>query len=1193
MENYTEFVQLCLSKLKKNEEEVEEHRRHSSASSLIRFYGRPILPPLLSGKQREEVRRQRDEVQKATVNKKLKDELRMAHVQTLLDSVQLKNVPTLQEFLQEAEIKDESSFSHNTGRFSVSCSDVSNATRDSLSPAPVRKLKHSIFIPPKTSTAHSAFFPSNVSPQQMNYNEYLADQLGSPPRSQPCSSNAGHQSLSSGYVTCEKKDSDTTTSGKTDFRTVKEMDNTGGFFLYSSTNTIAKMPDIINHPPIDGEELERAGLGSFLCSDATGAENVCSMSFYNGSVRCDSLRAEEPGLSHPHSRKEEIYDPFMANLDPVKINTSQRDDDALSLSDNPDLQQPLNLTDEISVQKAPSKEETVKNQIHVTDLNQSDEIRPLSLQSLLKKSQEYLRCQRMLRNQTKTSKTHQEQQRVQVEESSLSDKENEELHHKGNEIVEGKKTNVKRGAFIPSEPQKKSWEANPEAPNIAEDGKKRLSFEEEISLNNKRNRSPEVLMIPKQISVSIQQQPGSGLTFTETPCLSSFDGGVGKYRSVPAPRFCLSPVFFKSKAVDPAGWTEPKLDSSSDFSQIRVEDLKLDQRSLTAASSAVNQMDFEDATSVFTKNSLQINQLESNLCSLKVLISDLESTVKENFDNQSRHDSSTEENSVSSKDLSQIEKDGPDKSTGCLEDTQGAADGEDDEVDELKQRQSFIQFKNIDINARPEPRTYSRDDVSPRGSQKMSEILKQCKHPEGGSNSYPQQGIRRKVQLPSTSRLSVAQQMRVPSIFRNATSLNFPACDISCRGPHLQERKGNITSESEGPVPSPSLNRSYDVDTPSPLWFQEGSGSISCSQGSHSLESGREDQAGLSKVKRRLLMHVTEGSQEKNGSTDLADCSTPKAAVQRSEGIQKKQQLICKQEQLKRIHAAQVRALQEEHRKQQEELLQVLAASYRLLQDASPCSTSGSRFGDTMTFYNLSQHPSPLLQRCRPLLAATVKGFLTRRLLRTERVMQLVRTVRDMQQFLQTLQQQVTARGEHCSRQELLLQERVSLQLRAARYEVYDIFFSLSAREQMQLISWDRELAREKQLRRQKGPAGYPRGKCSLSAATQKSLERKRERMIQDKAAECHRRAVQTGQKSGSTTKKNHWTQNKDSLKQINREFPKAFTHLDLDDTFLIGPSESSSNDAHSQLNEWYTTNTLDENSKWMSLLTVPLEAQI
>lgn len=41
------------------------------------------------------------------------------------------------------------------------------------------------------------------------------------------------------------------------------------------------------------------------------------------------------------------------------------------------------------------------------------------------------------------------------------------------------------------------------------------------------------------------------------------------------------------------------------------------------------------------------------------------------------------------------------------------------------------------------------------------------------------------------------------------------------------------------------------------------------------------------------------------------------------------------------------------------------------------------------------------------------------------------------------------------------------LQLRAARYEMYDIFFCLSVAERMHLISLDRELARERVLRRQ------------------------------------------------------------------------------------------------------------------------------
>jgi len=53
----------------------------------------------------------------------------------------------------------------------------------------------------------------------------------------------------------------------------------------------------------------------------------------------------------------------------------------------------------------------------------------------------------------------------------------------------------------------------------------------------------------------------------------------------------------------------------------------------------------------------------------------------------------------------------------------------------------------------------------------------------------------------------------------------------------------------------------------------------------------------------------------------------------------------------------------------------------------------------------------------------------------------------------------------HSSRR--LLCNCFPVQLRAARYEVHDIFFSLSAGERMELISWDRELAKKRALRRQ------------------------------------------------------------------------------------------------------------------------------
>ncbi|XP_032420055.1 uncharacterized protein cp110 [Xiphophorus hellerii] len=1168
MENYAEFAQLCLSRLKKNEAEEEEHRRPLSASSLIHFYGRPILPPLLSGTQREEMRRHRDEAQEGRASKKLKDDSRMAHVQTILYSVQLRKTPTLQDLLQETETKFEFPHLHNNSRFSMSCSDVSVGTRESLSPGPAGKLKNGIAQPPKISTTYSAFLPSSMPPLQSFQEEYLTERLDSQQGLQPCSFNtASHQSLSSGYITCENQENATADSVRTiDVWTTEETNNNSGFFLHSTSNTIAKMPDIISHPPIDGEELERTGLESFFCTNIMGPKDLCSTSFHINSQRCDPLRAEQPEFSRPHSRNKEVDIPFTAQLNPARNSSTETNDGSLasseknSLSDNADLQRSLNLTEVVHVQKPPSnaKAEPADIEIDVADLKQPKESRPLSLQALLKKSQEYRRRQRMLRNQAKNTKMHQdriqEKPKGRAEEPSLSDKENEELHHKGAVTVEGKKTKEGRGTLIWSEkpsPQK-PWKTNRiECEGVTEDGKamERLSIEEETFLKNKLNSSQEVIATPKQVSVLIQQQQSLMKTsliqgaFYEPPCLPSFHGGVEKYRSVPIPSFCLSPVPCKNKTDNAARTPEPKSDSSSDFNEVRVKDINLDCQQSTTEVPSGNVIVGDDATSVFAKGSLHIDQLESNLCSLKVLFSDLEFTVKENLDDRREPDCSVQndENLESSKDYEQIENAGPDDSSCCLEDTQDAAadDDDDNEVDDSWQRQSFIQFKNMDKDVGPNPRSSLRDVSLQNGSEMIklgqhSQVRASIKEnrnemsPEGGGNGNTQRGVSKTEQLPSKNTMSVAQQMRIPSIFRNVACKYVSAAHLS----HLKERVGNISAGSEGPAPSQSLNRSYDVDTPSDLWLQEGSGSDLGSQCSYSQtkgltpESGVEDQSGVSKVKRRLLMHVTEGTMEMNEGGGRAvdsmvrpNSGTPTAGVYLSEGcsFHKQETLKSKQERLKQIHAAQVRALQEEHRKQQEELLQVLATRYRLLQDVSPCS----RLGDALTFSSLPQPLSPLSRRCRPLVAAAVKGFLTRRILRTERIAQLVRTIRDTQQFLQAFQQQSASRVDRCSRQDVLLQERVALQLRAARYEVYDIFFSLSAGEQMQLIRWDRELARERQFRRQNGHAGCARGKSSLSAATQKSLERKRERMIQKKAAECHRgAAAQTGPKSGFSVEK-------------------------------------------------------------------------
>lgn len=269
-------------------------------------------------------------------------------------------------------------------------------------------------------------------------------------------------------------------------------------------------------------------------------------------------------------------------------------------------------------------------------------------------------------------------------------------------------------------------------------------------------------------------------------------------------------------------------------------------------------------------------------------------------------------------------------------------------------------------------------------------------------------------------------------------------------------------SYPEDPAHFQSINQSYDVDTPSGLWLQGGSeGSLKGHDPTGKQltpENGGGGQGGASRAKRRLVMHTTEGNRGR-GRREVMDrphSSTPEAAVQSHS-----------QPQLKQTHAAQVRALKEEQRRQQQQLLQ----SPRCV-----CVCYG------------------------PLVAAAVKGYLTRRLLHTERVGQLLCTIKDTQQFLLSFQLQSPGRD---SRQDLVLQERVTLQLRSARYEVQDIF-CLSAGDRMQIISWDRQLARDREMKRKTGETGSTRGKSSLSAATQKALERKRGVMMR-KAAEGQR----------------------------------------------------------------------------------------
>ncbi|XP_020510049.2 centriolar coiled-coil protein of 110 kDa isoform X1 [Labrus bergylta] len=1156
MEDYDTFVQIRLSHLRKREEEKE---KPLPSSSLIRFYGKPVLPPLLSEEQREEMQRHREAAQKAAVHRKVKDDPRMTHVQTILHSVHLRTTPTLEELLQESEIYTTSSYLHKINDGSGSPSSHFQGTKDdvSLSSPPNRKENNDVALPPFTSTAYSAFLATSVTPRQEGCH---MDPCYSQNGSQPSSFN-GVSHLSLGYVTYENVENATGVTVGIDsgresngFVTSKGADSMNGYFLHNTSNTIAKMPDIISYPPIDGEELERSGLESSFCKDFEDVEDICGTTLQEDSVICESSEGEKSESWLENSTEDEANISVSTLLDLDKDQTLDRVEGHSGFSDNPESSQTS------CPHLCPAKEEHLKDDhtdteqadIHGDEEESSEEPYRLSLQALLKKSQEYRRRQRMLRNQAKNSKIKertQEQPKARTEEPSLSDKENDEFPLKGSVTAEGKKTKESRGNIIQSVEMspKKSWdndgriESEEKTVSTTSTGdeniKEMTGVEEETTLrNNKLNISPELMTEFKEISAFARQQPMSTETspvqeaFSLTTSPSDFHRGGGKYKTILAPHFCRSPVRCKSSVQDKIALDETGLLNTGLNKNLSVEGFNFGPQNIhTTVSSKVNVMNEGDLAGVSTMSSQHIDQLESNLSGLKVLISDLESTLTENFRNQGLNGSKQTQSND--------------------EDSNEDSNDAEQNQNELLRRQSLNNSKNSHEDSGSDPSINYMDDgpviKQRKGTEEvnLSELRlvktlvtergkEKCSTNDRLTKSYRHHGGSIKQQPTAKCLLSAAQRLRIPDIFRNVASEAAAPSNVSVLSDtsnHPVDRRNEAAEGSHNSTCSPSLNQSYDVDAPSGLWLLEGSGSDFGTIGhlfeeKHlTPESESEGQSGISKVKRRLLMHMTEDKQDRSAdvfrgadSVVRPNSSTPRAAMGWSADHKS---VNDRQEQLKQAHAAQVRALQDQHRRQQEELLQALAERFRLLQSVSfPCSMSSSRLGDTLTFTSISQPSSTLSERCRPLLLSAVKGFLTRRLLRTEKVAQLVRTVRDTQQLLQALQQQQSpGRGEFSSRQDLLLQERAALQLRAARYEVNDIFFSLSTGERMQLISWDRELAMEREHRRQSGNTGHPRGKSSLSAATQKSLERKKEMMMQKKAAAKNR--TRTGHTAESSAK--------------------------------------------------------------------------
>ncbi|NXK56290.1 CP110 protein, partial [Chauna torquata] len=134
---------------------------------------------------------------------------------------------------------------------------------------------------------------------------------------------------------------------------------------------------------------------------------------------------------------------------------------------------------------------------------------------------------------------------------------------------------------------------------------------------------------------------------------------------------------------------------------------------------------------------------------------------------------------------------------------------------------------------------------------------------------------------------------------------------------------------------------------------------------------------------------------------------------------------------------------------------------------------------------------SPEIQMKFDKITAVAKGFLTRRLLQTEKLKHLKQTVKDTVEFIRNFQSEAPLKRGNVSAQDASLHERVMAQLRAALYDIHDIFFTMEASERMNILRHDREVRKEKMLR-QMDKVKSPRERATLSTATQKSLDRRK-----------------------------------------------------------------------------------------------------
>lgn len=758
--------------------------------------------------------------------------------------LQVQRTPTLEEVLLESDTTANVTFPHKNSNGSASHSNHLSSSKHELLNSLSRhsSQNNGVSVCPLTSTAYSAFLSSDVTPQQSKSNTCISGQQESKPLF--ISAVSHHQSASSGYLTCENVGHTTSVSPEKEClasgSSEGACDLRSDFFLLNTSNTIAKMPDIISHPPIDGEELEKSVLESPCCQNFLDVRDISCCSQQHDSITCE----RKPDTSTEGGDSLSVSELIDLDLNSV-------------LSDSPELSHTQSIchhsSAEFSVQHEPTKPSAHPHR--------------MSLQALLRRSQECRRRQRMLRNQAKNAKIQERTQaeaRTRTEELSLSDKENDEVLPKSSETSKGKKPKDNRGKekMLPKAPRDYQRKIAPKF------------FWEKTNLNSGRDESsnggmettfessPVRALLDVDTKLTSASTQAKSLLPASSPvqkALHLINSPTGfyrgeKYNTIPVPSVSKSPVCFRS--TFPAETVHMQVDFLNNDHKAGEVDME------HVAPPSVQR--------VLATSSLHIDQLELNLSNLKAMISDLESTLTENLGRQNQSEfvfqGSSHSGEVDPPERQPVEKhidNQQDDAGGCPR-TECRSSDSGRFAEKLTGTSASVIHTDSDPSAEAVDVSELKlvKSIAAQRAREKAPIINNRVRTDAGSRGQ---------QPTARSLLGETQGLQIPQVLRI-----LPSEGVDARRPFLapsdgRSAEGRSESMAEGCI---GLNRSYDVMSPSDLWLHEAS--RPGLESSLTPESGGEGQEGVSKVKRRLLMHVTEDTTEGSIGKVNGSCSAGK-----------------------------------------------------------------------------------------------------------------------------------------------------------------------------------------------------------------------------------------------------------------------------------------------------------------------------